>query len=105
MNWLVATPETVNELLREVGRLFVPFMVENAKAVVSGEEMLECELDGKPWVQEAFVYQAKCLTWLKQRYDHLGEMDKARLDNVLSGTGCDALFAYKGHKDEKRHSQ
>lgn len=93
MNWLVATPETLNELLCEVGRLFVPFMVENAKAVVSGEEMLECELDGKPWVQEAFVYQAKCLTWLKQRYDHLGEMDKARLDNVLSGTGCDALFA------------
>ena len=39
------------------------------------------------------------------RDSHLGEMDKARLDNVLSGTGCDALFAYKGDKDEKRHSQ
>ena len=102
---LDSPPETLNELLCEVGRLFVPFMVENAKAVASGEEMLECELDGRPWVQEAFVYQAKCLTWLKQRYDHLGEMDKARLDNVLSGTGCDALFANKGDKDEKRHSQ
>ena len=102
---LDSPPETLNELLCEVGRLFVPFMVENAKAVASGEELLECELDGRPWVQEAFVYQAKCLTWLKQRYDHLGEMDKARLDNVLSGTGCDALFANKGDKDEKRHSQ
>jgi hypothetical protein len=55
--------------------------------------MLECELDGRPWVQEAFVYQAKCLKWLKQRYDNLGENDKERLDNVLSGTGCEALFA------------
>ena len=102
---LDSPPETLNELLCEVGRLFAPFMVENGKAVASGEEMLECELDGRPWVQEAFVYQAKCLTWLKQRYDHLGEMDKARLDNVLSGTGCDALFANKEDKDEKRHSQ
>ena len=56
-------------------------------------------------MQEAFVYQAKCLNWLKQRYDDLGDVDKARLDNVLSGTGCDALFAYKGDKDEKRQSQ
>ena len=55
-------------------------------------------------MQEAFVYQAKCLNWLKQRYDDLGEVDKARLANVLSGTGCDALFACKGDKDEKQQS-
>ena len=90
---LDAPPETLKDLLCEVGRLFVPFMLENAKAVASGDKMLECELDGRPWVQEAFVYQAKCLTWLKKRYDNLGEIDKARLDNVLSGTGCEALFA------------
>ena len=90
---LDAPPGTLNDLLCEVGRLFVPFMLENAKAVASGDKMLECELDGRPWLQEAFVYQAKCLTWLKQRYDNLGEIDKARLDNVLSGTGCEALFA------------
>ena len=98
-------PETLKDLLCEVGRLFVPFMLENAKAVASGNKMLKCELDGRPWVQDAFVYQAKCLTWLKQRYDNLGEIDKARLDNVLSGTGCEALFANKGDKDEKLHSE
>jgi hypothetical protein len=90
---LDAPPETLNDLLCEVGRLFVPFMLENAKAVASGDQMLQCELDGRPWVQEAFVYQAKCLNWLNQRYDDLGEVDKARLDNVLSGTGCLELFA------------
>jgi glutathione S-transferase len=90
---LDAPPETLNDLLCEVGRLFVPFMLENAKAVANGAKTLECELDGRPWVQEAFVYQAKCLTWLKQRYDNLGEIDKSRLDKVLSGTGCEALFA------------
>jgi len=30
---------------------------------------------------------------LKDRYDTLGARDKKRLDNVLSGTGCEALFA------------
>ena len=90
---LDAPPETLNDLLCEVGRLFVPFMLENAKAAASGEKMLECELDGRRWLQETFVYQAKCLKWLKQRYDNLGEQDKERLDNVLSGTGCEALFA------------
>jgi len=90
---LDAPPETLNDLLCEVGRLFVPFMLENAQAAARGDKMLECELDGSPWVQETFVYQAKCLKWLKQRYDNLGENDKERLDNVLSGTGCEALFA------------
>jgi len=90
---LDAPPQTLNDLLCEVGRLFVPFMLENGKAVASGEKMLECELDGSPWVQEAFVYQAKCLKWLKQRYNNLSENDKERLDNALSGTGCEALFA------------
>ena len=71
----------------------MPFMLENAKAAARGDKMLEFELDGKPWVQETFVYQAKCLKWLKLRYDTLGVKDKERLDNVLSGTGCEALFA------------
>jgi hypothetical protein len=90
---LDAPPETLNDLLCELGRLFVPFMLENAKAAASGDKRFECELDGSPWVQETFVYQAKCLKWLKQRYDNLGENDKARLDNILSGTGCEVLFA------------
>ena len=89
---LDAPPDTLNDLLCEVGRLFVPFMLENAKAVARGDEKLECVIDGKPWVQETFVYQAKCLKWLKERYDVLEAKDKERLDRILSGTGCDALF-------------
>ena len=61
--------------------------------MASGDKMLECELDGRPWVQETFVSQVKCLKWLKQRHDNRGENDKERLDNVLSGTGCEARFA------------
>ena len=85
-------PETLKDLLCEVGRLFVPFMLENANAVARGDKMVECELDGRPWVQEAFVYQAKCLNWLKRRYDNLCQRDKERLDNVLFETGCEVLF-------------
>lgn len=90
---LDAPPETLNDLLCKVGRLFVPFMIENAKAAARGDKMLECELDGLPWLQETFIYQAKCLNWLKVRYDALCTKDKERLDNVLSGTECEALCA------------
>ncbi len=89
---LDAPPPTLLDLLTEVGRLFVPFLLENAAAVERGNKMLECRIDGKPWVQEAFVYQAKCLRWLKERYNILSTGDQARLDKILSDTGCDVLF-------------
>ena len=89
---LDSPPATLRELLTEVGRLFVPFLIENAAAVERGDKTLECQIDGRPWVQEAFVYQAKCLRWLKERYHALETIERGRLSKILDGTGCEALF-------------
>jgi hypothetical protein len=55
-------------------------------------EKLEMELDGRPWQQNPFVYQAKCLQWLREAYVALGDVDRNRVDSVLEGTGVLQLF-------------
>jgi len=86
-------PDTLRNLLGEIGRVYVPFMLGNAEAVARRGERVECEVDGQPWVQEPFVYQAKCLRWLREAYTALDRAAKHQVDAMLEGTGCDALFA------------
>ncbi|MDZ4370396.1 MAG: glutathione S-transferase family protein [Phenylobacterium sp.] len=86
-------PATLRRLLSEVGRVFAPFMIGNARAVAARAERVECEVDGQRWVQEPFVYQAKCLGWLRQAYAALDDTARGRVDRLLLGTGCEALFA------------
>ena len=50
------------------------------------------ELDGKPWEQNPFVYQAKCLQWLREAYAQLSEENRIRVNRVLDGTGVLHLF-------------
>ena len=86
-------PATLRDLLGEVGRVYVPYMIGNAKAIARGAKQVECEVDGQPWVQESFVYQAKCLGWLRKAYSELDETARGRVDRLLLGTGCEPLFA------------
>lgn len=86
-------PATLRLLLCEVGRVYVPFLLANAKALMAGAERVECEIDGRPWVQKPFPYQGKCLMWLRERYGKLSVADRAVVDRLLDGTGCELLFA------------
>lgn len=85
--------ETLRALLGEVGRVHAPFLVANAAALERGDEQLETEIDGKPWVQKPFPYQGKCLRWLREAREALSSDDRAALDALLAGTGCEVLFA------------
>jgi glutathione S-transferase len=87
-----AFPETLRALLGEVGRVYAPFLLGNAAALESGAERVECEIDGRPWVQKPFPYQGKCLAWLREQYAGLGPDDRAVVDGWLAGTGCERLF-------------
>ena len=86
-------PATLRALLGEVGRVYAPFLLANAKALVAGAERVECEIDGRPWVQKPFPYQGKCLMWLRERYGELSVADRAVVDGLLEGTGCEPLVA------------
>ena len=85
-------PETLNALLAEAGKTYVPVLLANAKAVDAGAEQVQAEIEGEAWVQQPFPYQAKCLQWVRQEYGRLDAADRGVVDGILAGTGCEALF-------------
>jgi glutathione S-transferase len=85
-------PETLKALLSEVGRLYAPYLIANAKAVMEKAEKMETVLDGQRWEQAPFTYQAKCLKWLREAYHSLSASDRSRVNTVLTGTGVLRLF-------------
>ena len=85
-------PSSLRALLSEIGRVYAPFLLGNATAVQEGAKQVECEVDGQRWVQEPFVYQAKCLRWLREAYAGLEHDARSRVDAVLDQTGCETLF-------------
>jgi glutathione S-transferase len=87
-----AVPDTLRALLGEVGRVYAPFLLANAMALARGAELVECTIDGLPWVQKPFPYQGKCLQWLREAHGVLEASDRRTVDRLLSGTGCEALF-------------
>ena len=94
-DWLLrgAIPDTLRALLGEVGRVYAPFLLANAAALARGALRVECTIDGRPWVQQPFPYQGKCLHWLRESRAALTPDDRREVDAILKGTGCERLFA------------
>ena len=94
-DWLAgdALPDSLRALLGEVGRVYAPFLLANAETLARGAARVECTIDGRPWVQAPFPYQAKCLAGLREAHASLDAAARARVDAALDGTGCEALFA------------
>jgi glutathione S-transferase len=93
-DWLTSDtlPDELRDILAEIGRLYAPYLLANAAAVVEGQTHFEMVLDNKPWRQNTFTYQAKCLTWIRQEYSSLSADDKSRADDIFGGTGIEQLF-------------
>lgn len=87
-----ALPATLSALLEEIGRTHVPLLLANAAAIEAGAAEVHTEIDGRSWVQPPFPYQAKCLQWLREQAARLDGADRARLHDILAGSGCEALF-------------
>jgi len=84
--------KNLGPLLFEIGRTYTPVMLANAKAVMAGEKTFDTEVDGAPWTQPVFKYQAKTLGWIRQAYFDLGAENQKAVDSILDGTGCESLF-------------
>ena len=87
-------PATTVALLHEIGRTYAPFMIANAEALQSRAEEMVCEIDGEEYRQGPFPYQGKCLAWLREQYAALNDVDRAAVDALLAGTGCEPLVAH-----------
>lgn len=80
------------ELLDEIGRVYAPALLANAAAIDAGQVQMETVIDGQPWQQPTFPYQAKCLGWLRAEYTRLTTSDRAAVAETLAGTGCEVLL-------------
>ena len=86
-------PKTLTEIFKEIGRTYAPFLLANAKAVAEGKEEWGSEIDGKLWKQIPFVYQAKCLNWIREELGNLNEAHKTEVLQLLEGSGCEVLIS------------
>jgi glutathione S-transferase len=86
-------PETLTAVLAEIGRVYPPVMLANAKAVMAGSAEVTAEVDGQVWTQQPFPYQAKCLGWLRQARADLPGQARGQVDGLLAPTGLADLFA------------
>jgi glutathione S-transferase len=84
--WERLEPTLMPLLHDEIGALFFPWTLANARAIATGASALTCTLDGKPFAQEPQKYHAKSLGVLREKYARVA--DKSRLDSVLERAGC-----------------
>lgn len=89
---LPAQPDTLRGLLAEIGRVYAPALLANARAAAAGEKTWRAQIDGANWTQQTFPYQVKCLRWINEEYAALDDAQRAQVDAVLAGTGCEALL-------------
>ena len=85
-------PESLRGLMEEIGRVYAPAQLANARAVAAGDKTWESEIDGAPWTQQTFPYQAKCLNWTNEQYRALSDDDRGRVDALLKGTGVETML-------------
>lgn len=85
--------DKLKPLLTEIGRTYVPVMLANAKALMDGAEQVEAEVEGKPWHQQPFPYQVKCLQWVRDAFQGLSAADQDCVQTIIAGTGVENLLS------------
>jgi glutathione S-transferase len=88
-----AVPPTLKAVLAEIGRVYPPVMLANARALMSGADAVSAEVDGLPWSQSPFPYQGKCLQWLREQHAALPAASRSLVDPLMAESGCAPLFA------------
>ena len=86
-------PNSLHAIFEEIGKGYVPAMVENSKALSEGLNSWKVNIKGAEWEQKVFPYQAKCLQWIKDEFNSLEVKDKNRIENFLANTGCENLIS------------
>ena len=83
--WLTreAAVAAIRPFLIEIGRVYAPFLLANARALASRASEVRCEIDGRAWVQQPFPYQGKCLKWLREARQALSAADREFVDAAL----------------------
>ena len=85
-------PDSLIELFNEVGKVYIPCLIANAKAFENGDDIWETSIDGSIWKQKTFPYQVKCLKWIKDEFNKLSADNKKLTLRLLAGSGCESIL-------------
>ena len=85
-NWASLAPSLMPFLASQVGGLFMPWTLANARAVAEGSEEFSVELSTGSWTQKPQKYHAKSLAALREKY--VASQGGEALDRVLQEAGC-----------------
>lgn len=85
-------PPHIRRLLGLAGQIYLPFLAANAAAVDAGAEEVKVDIQGEPYRQLPFRYQAKCLRALQARFADLPNAAKAQIAPLLDESGCLAFL-------------
>ena len=85
-------PDSLIELFNEVGKVYIPCLIANAKAFENGDDIWETSIDGSIWKQKTFPYQVKCLKWIKDEFNILSTDNKKLTLRLLAGSGCESIL-------------
>jgi len=91
-SWDALAPTLLPILKDQVGGLFCPWTVANAKALADGVDEYSVEIRTGTWTQKPQKYHARSLGKLREKYAAV--RDEAALDPILAQTGC--LAALQG---------
>ena len=72
-------------LADQVGALFLPWSVANARALAAGEDKVSVELKGETYEQDVVKYHAKSLAVLREKYAAIPRQDGTRCGTRRSG--------------------
>jgi glutathione S-transferase len=85
--------DSLTALLNEMGRVYAPALMANARALQAGEKTWQATIDGALWTQQSFPYQGKCLQSINQAFADLSSSDQDQVLRLLNGTGCETLIS------------
>ena len=83
--WSTLAPTLMPILSRQVGAQFMPWTIDNEKALAGASEQFSVTLGDRIWTQKPQKYHARSLGMLRAKY---AMADKTALDPVLEAAGC-----------------
>ena len=89
---LADSSETLDNLFKEIGRVYVPALLANKKAALNNEKTWQATIDDSLWTQQTFPYQVKCLNWINEEFEKLSSSDKEKIGPFLEKNNLEEIL-------------